>query len=464
MSPGTPNNRITCGLGFQIRRRYDKPLNREKPAEQKEEIVDQEVLQVVKKGQTDRLQWLESALMQTARGKVKASVIYNIIVHDGFSMGLDETTGTQMYSMLLSNLHLFHNRQEKHLRSTAFPLSKFSPAPKEPKHADKAADGDDAVKPAKRESKRSSRDEDDNRDHRRERKAGDEDDSRREARRTTRNRSSSARKEDDWRSGRKRSLSRGKDERGRGSLEDNEDARGEQESKTWESERRANKRQRLEQFRSAIEDEERKKDLARDHADGKQSSQDVANSASGSGATQSYDEWKSSHETAVQRAKAAEGARFIGYVLDLIRDLNLHARERWQGGALTMATGKVQSLKQELFRNDEKIEFEERLANFRKKKESGLNFLQKTIQVLQSSPFQDASSDTVLFLAMSIVCLPDRPHRIALHERLLTLKRQLEEGGIERKAGDEERGSTEATRQNISIKVSTAKQAQGVAS
>merc|ERR1711957_320924 len=129
-----------------------------------------------------------------------------------------------------------------------------------------------------------------------------------------------------------------------------------------------------------------------------------------------------------------------------------------------MCTSKVASLKQELFRVGEKMEFEERITNVRAKKESGLSFLQYTLEILQTQPQNDASSDAVLFLSMFIVSLPDRPLRISLHERLLTVKRQLDEGGIERKMSEQESSNTETgTRQNISIKMSAAKPAQRVA-
>merc|ERR1712050_247921 len=58
-----------------------------------------------------------------------------------------------------------------------------------------------------------------------------------------------------------------------------------------------------------------------------------------------------------------------------------------------------------------------------------------TLSVLQSSPFQGPDSDPVQFLTICILMLPDKGLRIALHERLLTLKRQLEEGVIAHKVG-----------------------------
>merc|ERR1712187_976404 len=146
--------------------------------------------------------------------------------------------------------------------------------------------------------------------------------------------------------------------------------------------------------------------------------------------------------------------RFVGFVLDQIRCIGLHARQAWQGNEVTLCNGKIASLKQELFRTEERIEFEDRLANFKKKKESGLSFLQYTLSVLQSLPLHNSDSDQVQFLVMNILILPDKSLRQAIHERLLTLKRQLEEGVIEHRVGvsdnqDDYRGTAPETRFNL---------------
>jgi len=281
-------------------------------------------------------------------------------------------------------------------------------------------------------------------------------------------RSSSARRDDDR--ARKRSRSRDKAEKSgrRRRSDEDDDARAEPAAKPKEDgDRRADKRKRLEQFRSAIESEEQR-EAEKKAREVKQPSPVVAdsnnrgtwNAAPDAAAEAQAKEAKEVDEQtriaqAKDRAQAAEASRFTGFVLDLVRDMGLHARQNWQPGALSMATQKMNSLKQELFRFDEKQEFEERLMQFRSKKESGLQFLQFTLRVLQSTPCLDASSDAVLFLAMFIVCLQDRPQRISLHERLLTLKRQLQEGGIERKATDDT--GADAPRQNISMSLPSAR-------
>merc|ERR1712176_457945 len=101
-----------------------------------------------------------------------------------------------------------------------------------------------------------------------------------------------------------------------------------------------------------------------------------------------------------------------------------------ENGELAMCNSKLKSLEQKLLSVEQSMDLSKHISSFRNKSESGLSFLQHVLSLLDRSHVQDAESDAALFLCIIIIILPDRPLRIALHERLLTLKRQLEEGKI----------------------------------
>lgn len=86
-------------------------------------------------------------------------------------------------------------------------------------------------------------------------------------------------------------------------------------------------------------------------------------------------------------------------------------------------------MRDSLLTSTQKAEFEKELLNFQCKKETAAGFLQHVLDPYQNKTAAKCDeSDWALFLCLVIVLLQHRPLRVSLHERALTVKKQLEEG------------------------------------
>lgn len=460
MSPGTANDPVNCGQGFTIYRRYEQRPKRPTEPVDKEDAVCTDVSDLARKSPPSRLRWLEKAAMQAARGKVKASAVYDVIVHEAFASGVDNVVGSQINSLLLSNLHLFSSRQQKHLQSSAFALSMCGSLPGRDSAAPSASvtghrrkrggdpgggendmraprrrgceeDGDvtsrartngrepqsrrceleDAGDEAEARGRRRRRRHEEGDNQRPELGVGEEDGGYSSARRDRRGRG----EEIGARFRRDSSQSPGNDQRRVSRVARNGDDG---------SSHSPNRAAVLEKAADSGNSPDKRLEVS--PVDGRRGMQAKANVDSGGGGAGdgTVHEFRRKQSTA-----AAEGAQYLGKALDQIRSLGIHSRQGWSNAELTMCNTTLANIQQKLFSDEQNKDLSDRIVTFRRKEDSALNFLHHLLHIIERH-IKDEETNAVLFLCLTIVHVPDRPTRIALHERALTLKRQLEEGVI----------------------------------
>lgn len=403
MSPGTPNNPINCGQGFTIHRRYEQTRRKEEVSDG-EEAVETNVAAIARKSAGSRSRWLQTALLQAARGKLQAGAVYDVIVQDVFVAGVDDGVGGQMSALVHSNLHLFSPRQQRQLQSPDFLLGSFS------RFAAKDGAGRRDIL---------------------EKRASEEDSSRRDGQ--------ERRREEDEAAARPGKRRRGDED---ASAKDEEVGSSRARPKT-----RATSAGRSQPSADAQARHEARNVAARTDADARQprpnvegthrrlASDKAADSESGVFAGSGFGDLSArQHEVAEgreQSVEAATGAAFLSHVLEQIRSVGLHALQKADNGVVATCNGRAAGLRQRFFGEAQRTRFAAQLAAFRAKKVSGLSFLQQVLALLEQSNFQDSETEAALFLGLVIILLPDKSSRTALHERVLTLKKQLEEGIID---------------------------------
>merc|ERR1712232_211746 len=111
-------------------------------------------------------------------------------------------------------------------------------------------------------------------------------------------------------------------------------------------------------------------------------------------------------------------------------DVGLHARMKMPEEKLSVCTARLAGLRQQLLSDAENEIFVQKLIAFRGKSTSALSFLKFLLGLMEKSHIKSAASEAALFLCLVIVLHPDKAPRTAIHERVLTLKRQLQEGTI----------------------------------
>eukprot|EP00930_Biecheleria_cincta_P077869 TRINITY_DN65192_c0_g1_i1.p1 TRINITY_DN65192_c0_g1~~TRINITY_DN65192_c0_g1_i1.p1 ORF type:complete len:235 (+),score=60.20 TRINITY_DN65192_c0_g1_i1:113-817(+) len=106
------------------------PINRSLPAEvvsrkpkaekksQQEEpalVLDQRAVLAMRPEQ--RMKWLALALENLVNGKVQATGIYDILIHNKFTKGVSDKVGIRLYRAVCSHMSLFSSKQQRFLES-----------------------------------------------------------------------------------------------------------------------------------------------------------------------------------------------------------------------------------------------------------------------------------------------------------------------------------------------------------
>lgn len=81
--------------------------------------------EVLGKRPDSRVKWLQKALILAGKQQLKPGIVYDIVTHKEFVSGVSDKTGAIMKAMLLANLHLFSQKQQKTLQSDASPFCSF---------------------------------------------------------------------------------------------------------------------------------------------------------------------------------------------------------------------------------------------------------------------------------------------------------------------------------------------------
>jgi len=115
--------------GAVISRRQHRQTRVEKEDEKEREEAEAlplDLKDVILKRPENRLKWLQRALMLAGKKRVQLAAIYDIVQHKKFVEGISHGVGRQMRSLLLANLHLFSQKQQRALQSEASKFSVFA--------------------------------------------------------------------------------------------------------------------------------------------------------------------------------------------------------------------------------------------------------------------------------------------------------------------------------------------------
>mmetsp|Transcript_77929 Transcript_77929/g.215416 ORF Transcript_77929/g.215416 Transcript_77929/m.215416 type:complete len:269 (+) Transcript_77929:63-869(+) len=115
--------------GAVISRRQHRQTRVEKEDEKEREEAEAlplDLKDVIGKRPENRLKWLQRALMLAGKKRVQLASIYDIVQHKKFVDGISHGVGRQMRSLLLANLHLFSQKQQRALQSETSKFSAFA--------------------------------------------------------------------------------------------------------------------------------------------------------------------------------------------------------------------------------------------------------------------------------------------------------------------------------------------------
>lgn len=115
--------------GAVISRRQHRQTRVEKEDVKEREEAESlplELKDVIGKRPDQRLKWLQRALLLAGKKRVSLAAIYDIVQHKKFVEGISHGVGKSMRLLLLSNLHLFSQKQQRALQSDASRFSSYA--------------------------------------------------------------------------------------------------------------------------------------------------------------------------------------------------------------------------------------------------------------------------------------------------------------------------------------------------
>lgn len=105
-------------------RRVHKDKRKEEEQVPAEALASTNAAEVLAMDPADRVEWFQKALMQAATGKLKAEVLYPVIVDPSFS------STKPLKAVVLANLHLFNAKQQKAIKEVQKNLKEAAKAAK----------------------------------------------------------------------------------------------------------------------------------------------------------------------------------------------------------------------------------------------------------------------------------------------------------------------------------------------
>jgi len=126
---GLDPNRDDNWGGAVISRRQHRQTRVEKEDEKEREEAESlplDLKDIALKRPENRLKWLQRALLLAGKKRVQLAAIYDIVQHKKFVDGISHGVGKQMRTLLLANLHLFSQKQQRALQSDACKFSAFA--------------------------------------------------------------------------------------------------------------------------------------------------------------------------------------------------------------------------------------------------------------------------------------------------------------------------------------------------
>lgn len=121
--------------GAVISRRQHRQTRGEKEDEKERGEAEQlqlDLKDVILKRPENRLKWLQRALTLAGKRRVQLAAIYDIVQHRKFTDGISHGVGRQMRTLLLANLHLFSQKQQRALQSDSCRFNSFTSEEDEP--------------------------------------------------------------------------------------------------------------------------------------------------------------------------------------------------------------------------------------------------------------------------------------------------------------------------------------------
>jgi len=115
--------------GAVICRRQHRQTRVEKENEKEREEAEHfqlDLKEVILKRPENRLKWLHRALALAGKKRVQFAAIYDIVQHRKFVDGISQGLGRQMRTLLLANLHLFSQKQQRALQSDSCRFNSFT--------------------------------------------------------------------------------------------------------------------------------------------------------------------------------------------------------------------------------------------------------------------------------------------------------------------------------------------------
>jgi len=115
--------------GAVISRRQHRQTRVQKEDEKEREEAEAlplDLKDIVAKRPENRLKWLQRALILAGKKRVQLAAIYDIVQHKKFVDGISHGVGKQMRTLLLANLHLFSQKQQRALQSESCKFSAFA--------------------------------------------------------------------------------------------------------------------------------------------------------------------------------------------------------------------------------------------------------------------------------------------------------------------------------------------------
>jgi len=116
--------------GAVVSRRQHRVSRVDKEAEkdlEEAEAFQMDAAAVIIKKPEGRLKWLQRALLLAGkhRGRVQIGAVYDIVTQAKFVSGVSKGVGAQMRTVLMANLHLFSQKQQRALQSESGRFSSF---------------------------------------------------------------------------------------------------------------------------------------------------------------------------------------------------------------------------------------------------------------------------------------------------------------------------------------------------
>eukprot|EP00927_Polykrikos_kofoidii_P032744 TRINITY_DN2779_c2_g2_i1.p1 TRINITY_DN2779_c2_g2~~TRINITY_DN2779_c2_g2_i1.p1 ORF type:complete len:375 (+),score=63.14 TRINITY_DN2779_c2_g2_i1:104-1228(+) len=105
---------VTSKRNHNRPKRMDRAAEKEKQEALKFEMDKRTIL--VKRPES-RLKWLQRALVHTSKGHLKVNSIYELMVDVRFVSGIGGSIGKQIWNLLVANLHLFSQKQQRNLQA-----------------------------------------------------------------------------------------------------------------------------------------------------------------------------------------------------------------------------------------------------------------------------------------------------------------------------------------------------------